>query len=70
MSTSYLSGRRHERADVDVFVNKIIGDEPHMARARDISAGGLYMYRLLEPMVSGNTRIGLELMLPGHPSAD
>lgn len=58
------STRRHRRADLDVYVNKIIGDEPHLARVRDISEGGLYMYKLLEPAVADENHVGLEIMLP------
>jgi hypothetical protein len=34
--------RLHDRADLDLYVNKIIGDEPHLARVKDISAGRLF----------------------------
>lgn len=57
--------RRHDRADLDLYVNKIIGDEPHLARVKDISIGGVFLYKLLEPeMEADGTRIGLELKLP------
>ena len=56
--------RRHERAILDLYINKIIGDEPHLARTRDISISGVYIYKLLEPDLSDGTRIGLELKLP------
>jgi hypothetical protein len=55
--------RCFERAHLDLYVNKIIGDEPHLARVRDISMGGLYLYKLLEPeMATG--QFGLEIKLP------
>ena len=56
--------RQHRRADLDIYVNKIIGDEPHMVRVRDISAGGLYLYKLLEPSLETEGQVGLELQLP------
>ena len=57
--------RRHDRADLDLYVNKIIGDEPHLARVKDISVGGLFLYKLLEPeLAEHGGRIGLELKLP------
>lgn len=56
--------RRAARADLDLYVNKIIGDEPHLARVRDISADGLYLYRLIEPQTGTRGNVGLELMLP------
>ncbi len=61
-----VRGRRHRRADLSVYVNKIVGDEPHMARVRDISAGGVYLFKLLEPQRGEQQQIGLEIMLPGY----
>ncbi len=58
------SGRLHPRADLNVYVNKIIGDEPHLARVRDISPSGVFLYKLLEPEVESDLPIGLEIMLP------
>ena len=55
--------RRHERTHLDVYVNKIIGDEPHLARVRDISMTGVYLYKLLEPELTTG-QIGLEIKLP------
>lgn len=57
-------GRNHRRVDLSVYVNKIIGDEPHLARVRDISTGGVYLYKLLEPEIPSETQVGLEIMLP------
>jgi len=64
MRQSSTSGRRHDRAGLDVFVNKIIGDEPHLARVRDISQSGVYLYKLLEPQYVEGQHVGLEIMLP------
>ncbi|OGQ92130.1 MAG: hypothetical protein A2289_05045 [Deltaproteobacteria bacterium RIFOXYA12_FULL_58_15] len=61
--TSLEPIRREERANLDLYVNKIIGDEPHLARVRDISVSGVYLYKLLEPSMQSE-RIGLELKLP------
>jgi len=57
--------RRHRRVEFDVFVNKIVGDQPHLARARDISISGIYLQKLIEPAVDSDGMIGLEMMLPG-----
>lgn len=57
-------GRFAERAQLDLYVNKIIGDEPHLARVRDISTEGLYLYKLIEPVSGGEGRVGLEMKLP------
>jgi hypothetical protein len=58
------AGRRSERAHLDLYVNKIIGDEPHLARVRDISADGLYLYKLIEPAAGSEGHVGLEMKLP------
>ena len=56
--------RQSARADLDLYVNKIIGDEPHLARVRDISPTGVFLYRLLEPQARQAPQIGLEIQLP------
>lgn len=56
--------RQHRRAGADIYVNKIVGDEPHMVRVRDISESGMFLYRLLEPELDGNGYVGLEIKLP------
>jgi hypothetical protein len=66
MNTSSVQAltRRHRRTDLDIYVNKIVGDEPHMVRVRDISESGLYLYKLLEPEIDAGTHVGLEIKLP------
>lgn len=64
-----LAVRRHRRAPLDLYINKIVGDEPHMARVRDISASGVYLYKLLEPERLPR-RIGLELQLPDSDESE
>lgn len=57
--------RQFARAQLDLYINKIVGDEPHLVRVRDISAGGVYLYKLLEPTMGANRQqVGLELKLP------
>ncbi len=61
-----IVGRQANRVEVDFYLNKIIGDEPHLARARDISTEGIYVYKILEPELGIRTKcIGLEFQLPG-----
>lgn len=64
-----LAVRRHSRARLDMYVNKIAGDEPHLARVRDISSSGLYLYKLLEPE-NLPERVALELQLPTDKKDD
>ena len=62
-----IIGRKANRVAVDFYLNKIIGNEPHLARARDISTEGIYIYKILEPQQSSpGDHIGLEFQLPGH----
>jgi hypothetical protein len=55
--------RCFDRAHLDLYVNKIIGDEPHLTRVRDISMGGIFLYKLLEPEIQAG-QFGLEIKLP------
>lgn len=56
--------RSNPRQRTDFYVNKVIDDELHMARVRDISAGGCYLYKLLEPETT-EQEMALEMVLPG-----
>lgn len=56
--------RKHERATLDQYVNKIVGDEPRLVRTRDISESGVFFYKLLEPEVPSSDFVGLEMKLP------
>lgn len=61
-----IVGRQANRVQVDFYLNKIIGDEPHLARARDLSTEGIYVYKILEPEFGIDSKcIGLEFQLPG-----
>ncbi len=64
MKRSKHPRRGQPRADLDVYINKIIGDEPHLARVRDISPTGVFLHRLLEPEVPSDFPVGLEIKLP------
>lgn len=57
------SNRRHTRVPLDLYINKIVGDEPRLVRTRDISESGLYLVKLLEPELEGEF-VGLEMKLP------
>jgi len=61
-----IHDRQHARVGTDLYINKIIGDEPHLVRVRDLSAGGMFMYRLLEPCHDSSQPFGMEIMLPGQ----
>jgi hypothetical protein len=55
--------RKNNRVSLDLYMNKIVGDEPLMVRTRDISETGLFMYKLLEPEAPADF-VGLEMQLP------
>ena len=58
-------GRRAKRVSADFYLNKIIADQPHLARVRDISTQGMYVYKILEPTITPeNNQVGLEFQLP------
>lgn len=56
--------RQHARARVDLYVNKVTGDTQHVARVRDLSVGGMYMTKLLEPE-SEQMEFNVEMQIPG-----
>jgi len=56
--------RKSERAPCDIYLNKIIDEARHLARARDISPDGIWLSKVLEPAHQGR-EIGLEFQLPG-----
>lgn len=56
--------RKSERAPCDIYLNKIIDEARHLARARDISPEGIWISKVLEPAHDART-IGLEFQLPG-----
>ena len=59
-------GRRAKRVRTDFYLNKIIDEQPHLARARDISTRGIYIYKILEPALPAQSNtVGLEFQLPG-----
>ena len=56
--------RKSERAPCDIYLNKIIDEARHLARARDISPDGIWLSKVLEPVHQGR-EVGLEFQLPG-----
>lgn len=57
--------RRTNRVPCDIILNKVQDGHTHIARATNISLGGIRIQRLLEPLKSdGNARLRLQLKLP------
>lgn len=65
MPIPHSETRRNRRVPLDIYVNKMINGVPFLARTRDISRGGVYVHRLIEPEVPPTARIALEFALPG-----
>lgn len=57
--------RQQARVEFDFYVNKVIDGVPHLARARDISTAGIFLYALLEPERPADARVAVEFELPG-----
>jgi len=57
--------RRSRRVACDIYLNKVQDGHTHIARAINISLGGIKLQRLLEPVVNMPKRIRLQLALPG-----
>jgi hypothetical protein len=56
--------RRSERVPVGFYVDQIISDDPHRCFTTDLSAIGLYMERLAEPLRRATSVVQLEIPLP------
>jgi hypothetical protein len=56
--------RTSRRVPLDVYLNKFIDGIPFMARAKDISAEGIFLTQLIEP-TAAEERIGVQFQLPG-----
>ncbi len=56
--------RNEHRKPLDIYMNKIVGDEPFMVRASDISTSGIYLHKLIEPNLDEGSMVSLEFKLP------
>jgi hypothetical protein len=56
--------RRSARLPVGFYVDQIIGEDPHRCFTTDLSAIGLYMERLAEPLQRSSSVVQLEIPLP------
>jgi hypothetical protein len=56
--------RRSERHPVGFYVDQFVNDEPYRCFTTDLSAIGLYMERLVEPIDRPSKVIQLEIKLP------
>ncbi len=58
------SYRRVPRAPLSIYLNKFVGSSAFMCRAANISEGGIFLARLIEPEHSAG-EVSLEFALPG-----
>jgi hypothetical protein len=56
--------RRTQRAPLETFANRVLGDEVYLCQTRDISTDSLRLRRVLEPQRAFR-RMQLEFALPG-----
>jgi len=59
-----MNRRTSPRAKVDLLVNRFLNGSPYVCRVTDISATGLRLQPLLEPLTPPRF-MGLQLELPG-----
>ena len=64
MDAHDFENRCDPRKPLDVYLNKVIEDEPYMVRSSDISTSGIYLHKLIEPELDEGTMVSLEFMLP------
>lgn len=64
MGAEKAEKRIETRKRLDAYLNKFIGDEPFMVRAADISTTGIYLNKLIEPLLPQGSMVSLEFMLP------
>lgn len=57
--------RRQTRIDCDIILNKTERGIMNVARATNISLGGMRIQRLLDPYIGNDDRVQFELELPG-----
>lgn len=54
--------RSKPRAELDIYVNKIVDEQVFMCRATDVSTEGIYLSSLIEPDLDGR-HVGVEFSL-------
>ncbi len=59
-----LEKRVETRRNLDIYLNKYVGDEPYMVRSADISPTGIYLTKLIEPDLPEGSMVSLEFELP------
>jgi len=65
MESRSFENRVEPRRELDVYMNKFMGEEPYMVRTADISTTGIYLHKLIEPDLAEGTTVSLEFRLPG-----
>lgn len=53
------------RIPLEIFLNEYIQDRPHRAMTVNVSETGMYVNKVISPIVRTNKVVGLEFELPG-----
>ena len=56
--------RTHPRVETSFYLNKVVDGVPYLVRATDLSCGGVYLQKLLEPRALEGSRFAIEFALP------
>jgi hypothetical protein len=56
--------RNGRRIPLDIYLNKVLGDDVYLCRTSDLSPDGVFLTKLIEPRFDGR-EVGLEFELPG-----
>ena len=61
-----ISGRRQDRVECDIILNKYERGAMNIVHAENISLGGMRFRKLLEPYINRDGTCRLEVALPGQ----
>ena len=60
--------RRNDlRVEASFYLNRVAGGVPYLVRAHNLSRGGLYVHKLLEPRFDDGVPMAIEFALPNSP---
>ena len=59
-----MEKRNEKRVPLSMWINKLFGDDIFLCRTADLSEGGVYLSKLIEPEWRGR-EVSLEFQLPG-----
>jgi hypothetical protein len=69
MQTAAADRRRQSRLPVAFYAQELVDDEPFRCFTTNLSAGGIYLERVLSPMERRSRTVQIEVPLPGTNDA-